>query len=193
MFERFTGPARESVITAQEEARALAGAQILPTHLLLGAAAAAEVSRSPVAPVLAAHGLTVEAMRTELRTMGQGPHLGEEDAVALKSLGIDLEAVRRAVDAEFGAGTLDSAEPGPRRGLFGLRKGRHIPFSSAAKVVLELSLRESLARKDGYIGVEHILLAVLRRADAAPMALISRHVPPQELARQIRSALDAAA
>jgi ATP-dependent Clp protease ATP-binding subunit ClpA len=193
MFERFSGPAREGVVRAQEEARALAAAQVLPAHLLLGAVAAAETSGSPAAAVLAGCGLTAEALRAQLRATGQGRQLGEEDAAALKSIGIDLQAVRRAVEAGFGPGSLDSADPAAKRGLFGSRKGGHIPFSSEAKTVMELSLRESLARKDGYIGVEHILLAVLRRADPAAMALVGRHAVPKKLAAQIRSALDAAA
>jgi len=193
MFERFSGPAREGVARAQEEARALSAPQILPAHLLVGAVAAAEASGSPAAPVLAGCGLTAQALRARLRAPGQGRPLGEEDAAALRSVGIDLQQVRRAVDASFGPGTFDGADAGPKRGRFGVRKGGHTPFSSGARTVMELSLRESLARKDGYIGVEHILLAVLRRADPGAMELLGRHTAPKELAARIRSALDAAA
>jgi hypothetical protein len=42
--------------------------------------------------------------------------------------------------------------PGPRPG--------HIPFTPAAKKILELTLREAAALRDSYIGVEHIALAV---------------------------------
>ncbi len=41
----------------------------------------------------------------------------------------------------------------------------HIPFTPRAKKTLELSLRESLALKDNYIGVQHLLLALLARKD----------------------------
>lgn len=38
--------------------------------------------------------------------------------------------------------------------------GGHIPFTPAAKKILELSLRETLALHDPHIGVEHIALAL---------------------------------
>lgn len=38
--------------------------------------------------------------------------------------------------------------------------GGHIPFNPVAKKVLELSLREAVARHDSQIGVEHITLAL---------------------------------
>ena len=41
----------------------------------------------------------------------------------------------------------------------------HIPFTARAKKTLELSLRESVALKDNYIGVQHLLLALLARKD----------------------------
>ena len=41
----------------------------------------------------------------------------------------------------------------------------HIPFTPRAKKTLELSLRESLALKDNYIGVQHLLLALLAGKD----------------------------
>jgi Clp amino terminal domain, pathogenicity island component len=37
----------------------------------------------------------------------------------------------------------------------------HLPFTPAAKRILELSLREALARHDQHIGVEHIVLSLL--------------------------------
>ena len=36
----------------------------------------------------------------------------------------------------------------------------HIPFTPAAKKILELTLREAVARQDSQIGVEHIALAL---------------------------------
>ena len=41
----------------------------------------------------------------------------------------------------------------------------HIPFTPRAKKALELSLRESLTLKDNYIGVQHLLLALLAVKD----------------------------
>ena len=42
----------------------------------------------------------------------------------------------------------------------GPRPSGHIPFTPAAKKILELTLREAVARQDSQIGVEHIALAL---------------------------------
>ena len=195
MFERFTQQARQSVMSTQEEVRALVATQVLPVHVLIGtvsAVEAAEASEPRLASVLAESGLTAARLREDLQSQGQD--FGHNDAAALESVGIDLNEVRRAVDAQFGEGALDAAAgPAPlRRRLFG-SKGGHLPFSSGAKAVLTDSLRESTARKDGFIGTEHLLLGVLRGADPAAMSLISRHVAPEELRARILGTMDAAA
>ncbi len=68
----------------------------------------------------------------------------------LTSLGISLEAARREVTGMAGPGRADQAPTG------------NIPFTSRAKKVLELSLRESLQLGHEYIGGVHILLGLLR-------------------------------
>jgi ATP-dependent Clp protease ATP-binding subunit ClpA len=57
--------------------------------------------------------------------------------------------------------------PGPRppeaTGRYcapGPRPSGHIPFTPAAKKILELTLREAVALHDSHIGVEHIALAL---------------------------------
>jgi hypothetical protein len=47
---------------------------------------------------------------------------------------------------------------GPGRG----ETGGHIPFASDAKKVLELSLREAIRSQSDHIGVEHVLLGLMR-------------------------------
>ena len=46
----------------------------------------------------------------------------------------------------------------------------HIPFSPAAKKLLELTLREALRMGHNYVGTEHMLLAVL--SDDSPSAIV---------------------
>jgi ATP-dependent Clp protease ATP-binding subunit ClpA len=75
--------------------------------------------------------------------------LGEEDAEALATIGIDLEEVLRRVDPEPEAG----------------RPRARTRFSREAKKVLELSLREAVALHHNYIGTEHILLGLARAGD----------------------------
>jgi ATP-dependent Clp protease ATP-binding subunit ClpC len=71
-------------------------------------------------------------------------------ARALTSMGISLDEMRQAVQDTIGRG----AQPLPESG--------HIPFTPQAKKVLELSLREAMELGSGYIGTEHILLALIR-------------------------------
>ncbi|MCQ2002164.1 Clp protease N-terminal domain-containing protein [Arthrobacter zhaoxinii] len=193
MFERFTQQARQSVISAQEEAHTLEATQILPVHLLLSTVSTAEATTPLLASVLAESGLTSAQLRADLRAMGADS--GYDDAAALESVGIDLDEVRRAIDAQFGEGALDAAAGSAprRRRLFDSLKGGHRPFSSGAKAVLTNSLRESTARKDGYIGTEHLLLGILRGADPAALSLVSQHVGPDELRARILRTMDAAA
>jgi ATP-dependent Clp protease ATP-binding subunit ClpC len=74
-------------------------------------------------------------------------------AMALESLGINLTAMRQAVEDVIGRGT----KPLPETG--------HIPFTPRSKKVLELALREALQLSSDYIGTEHILLALIREGD----------------------------
>ena len=182
MFERFTDPARQSVIGTQEEVRSLNAPQVLPVHLLVGIVAAAEKSSPSLAALLGGYGLTSVRLHAELQELGEG----HDDASALESLGIDVAQVRRAVDGQFGEGTLDGAAPAPktRRSLF--RAAGQIPFSAGARDVLTNSLRESKAHGDGDIGVEHLLLGLLRGADPTAAALINRTVEPEELRTRIQ-------
>src|SRR5246127_5371691 len=79
-------------------------------------------------------------------------HEGEGVAAkSLESLGISLEGVRSQVEEIIGQG--QQAPSG------------HIPFTSRAKKVLELSLREALQLGHNYIGTEHILLGLIREGE----------------------------
>lgn len=60
--------------------------------------------------------------------------------------------------------------------------GGHIPFATDAKKVLELSLREAIRSQSDHIGVEHVLLGLLRdeksfgAATLAEFGVDSKHV-----------------
>ena len=77
--------------------------------------------------------------------------LREEEGVAarvLAALGVTQEAARAQVAATVGLGTE-------------IKTGQ-VPFTSRAKEVLELALREALSLGHNYIGTEHILLGMVR-------------------------------
>ena len=153
MFERFTTQARAAVTVAQDEARALHDRQIGTEHLLIGLAGP---GADAAAVALRGAGLTAEVIRARLRRGA----IDEMDPVALASLGINLDEVRRAAELRFGIGALDPAPKGPEP------KG-HIPFSAGAKKCLELAVREA-ARQRGlalpsgaFISSGHVLIGVI--------------------------------
>jgi ATP-dependent Clp protease ATP-binding subunit ClpC len=79
-------------------------------------------------------------------------HEGEGVAAkALRALDVDLDTLRREVEALVGRGQQ------PMSG--------HIPFTPQAKKVLELALRESVQLGHDYIGTEHLLLGLLREGE----------------------------
>jgi ATP-dependent Clp protease ATP-binding subunit ClpA len=132
MFERFTDNAREIVVQAQANARRLGHNWIGCEHLLMAAATADD----PVGAVLRDHGVTRERIEaTILSTMGP---LRDLDKEALASIGIDLDAVRARVEAEFGPDALTRALPaeshsrrpawgkGPLAELTRRRRRRHV-------------------------------------------------------------------
>lgn len=146
MFEKFTDPARTTVVRAQEEARERQSGRIGPEHLLLA------LLRRPGTPgeeLLGAAG--VDAVAVD-RNLAAPPH----DAEALATLGIDLAEVRRAAEESFGPGALDRTDPRRGRWFAG-----HIPFEKASKKALELALREAVRLGDGHIGTEHLVLGLL--------------------------------
>jgi ATP-dependent Clp protease ATP-binding subunit ClpA len=195
MFERFTAGARAIVVQAQENARRLGHGYIGCEHLLLAAASTGE----PAGAVLRELGVTPEGVEAEIvRLVGLGQAAGLFSALdrdALASIGIDIDAVRAQIEAAFGPGALTRAVPGTCRGnrpaaatnpLARLRRSRgagrgrdatagptgHIPFTPRAKKSLEHALYEAQARHDGYIGTEHLTLALVgMNAGAVPPIL----------------------
>jgi ATP-dependent Clp protease ATP-binding subunit ClpA len=182
MFERFTHAARDAVIRAQHEARELGQSPIGTQHVLL---ALLTDATGPIARALHDTGVDEKHVRAEIiRRVAPDPGGGgsivdadAEDAAALKAIGIDLDAVRRAIEENFGPGALRLPRDAPRkrRGLFGRLSGSggHTPFSPRAKKVLELSLREAIRLKHNFIAPEHILLGMLREGNGLGVQILT--------------------
>ena len=169
MFERFTPDAREVVILAQEEARALRHDAIGSEHLLLSLLRL----DTPTTAVLRRHGLDHDALAEAVAARAGGEDL---DGEALRTLGIDLDTVRDVAEATFGPGALDAPHHRRWRG-----SPAHIPFTAGAKKVLELSLREALAIRSRSISDGHIALGLLRAGGTALTLLRERGVDPEAL------------
>jgi len=170
MFERFTGDARATVVSAQHAARALTDHHIGTEHLLLGLL---DQTDSTAARALSRSGVTPDLVRDAIQRARQPQRdVAAEDKEALRTIGIDLDAVQAAVEEAFGPGALSrlhtAEDPGRRVGwrrrrtpVPGQAPRGHIPFTPRAKKVLELSLREALDLKHGHIGTGHLLLGLI--------------------------------
>ena len=181
MFERFTRDARAVVVTSIDLCTAFDADEVRPVHLLLALTQEGSGARD----LLAAHGVTEDAVSAALGAPRPAPPapLGDDDAAALRSLGIDLDAIREAVDKQFGEGALDGAaaaasdrdEPDLDDSDLGRRRlglGGRVRFGRGSKKVLELSLREAIRMHSREIRSEHLALAVLRTDDEAVRMLL---------------------
>ena len=188
MFERFTQRARNVVVHAQDEARDLRHDYIGTEHLLLG------LLREPsgvAKQVLDRLGIGRDVVRSDVvRLVGEGPpiSLGEQDAEALRSIGIDLDEVRRRLEEAFGTGALERRD----RVRHGWRRRRrcepvagHVPFTPRAKKVLELSLREARQLGHGYIGTEHILLGLVREREGMAARILAQRGASEQRVRMV--------
>lgn len=213
MFERFTTPARNAVIAAQEEARALRHTYIGTEHLLL---ALLDPASGIAATVLRDAAVDRARILAHIEQVHQRPPrlLDDADAEALRAIGIDLDSVVAAVEESFGPNALRPVPAAPaslwrrlrrrlrrlRPGVRAIRRqepkhpGGHLPFLVASKKALELSLRESLRLGHRHIGTEHLLLGLLRaREGAAARILVDAGLSLDDLRQRTLRALDAAA
>jgi ATP-dependent Clp protease ATP-binding subunit ClpA len=169
MFERFADPAVQLMRLADEEADRLCHHYVGSEHVLVGLASQ-ESSR--VAGILRVSGLGAETVRIgmdRLVACGILPGPSHSNADLLGTLGVDLAAVRQAVEESFGAEAVCAAS---RRacGRSRLRARRLVVQNSLtgramfAKRAFEMAAREADAFGQYDIGPEHLLLGVL--ADA---------------------------
>jgi ATP-dependent Clp protease ATP-binding subunit ClpA len=167
MFERFTPEARRIVTGAVEVATQLHHDALGPDHLLV--ALAGTGPNVATGALIACEFDPVRAREDLERIAGPGRgDLDEVDAAALRSIGVDLDEVRRRTEASFGPGALER-----RRRWHGRRRARvcGLPFLPKAKQALELALREAIRLDQRSIGPEHVLLGLLR-LDASSTQLI---------------------
>ena len=184
MFERFTTAARETVVRARQEARELGPGPIGTQHLLL---ALASPDAGVAHDVLSAAGLDPRLVRAEILRLvdppAQGRILGEEDAAALRAIGIDLDAVLARIEESFGPDALRPAVPTPKREMLwgGSRRGDQ-RFTPRARKVLGLSLREAIRLQDRQIGTEHLLLGLIREGEGlAARILVDNGIALEDL------------
>jgi len=173
MFERFTRRARRAVERSAELAVGQHATHVRPEHLFL---ALLDEPDNLALRVLVDLGAPADRLREELeRRRGRYVDgLGDEDAEALATIGIDLHEVLRRVGRGSGEG--------PKRG--------RTRFSRELKKALELSLREAIALRHNYIGTEHILLGLVRGGDPAVRdTLAALDISPADLRAAVADAV----
>jgi ATP-dependent Clp protease ATP-binding subunit ClpA len=180
MLERFTRNARDIVVRAHEAARATGATEVLPAHLF---ATLVETDGTLAAHVLEDLGAPSEEVRRVVRGLaGHRPAgLSEDDAAALRVLGIDLDDVVRRIEDELG-GPAGTGSP---------TTARHSRprFAKSSKKVLELSLREAVRLRDGFIGTEHVLLGLIRSQDAVVLGTLQAFdLAPEDVRRAVEEA-----
>jgi ATP-dependent Clp protease ATP-binding subunit ClpA len=160
VLERFTPAARQALEDARAEAGLAGQAQIHSEHMLIGLVC----EPGPAAEALSAAGLDAQALRARLPRGPLGPR-GELDAEALASLGIDLDAVRRATDAAFGPGALDrTAVPGRRR----------LRFADDARQTLADAVRHASKLGQHTISTGHLLIGIIDQQNNAAYGLLAQ-------------------
>ncbi|MCV7175097.1 Clp protease N-terminal domain-containing protein [Mycolicibacterium sphagni] len=103
-----------------------------------------------------AHHDSIDATHLLIGIVAEGESLG---AQVLAQLGIDSPEI-----------VVEAAGPRPRSAS---APSGHIPFTPDTKKILELSLREALQLGHGYIGTEHLLLAIVRHNDNSALVAIA--------------------
>jgi len=172
VFEQFTERARKVLGLAYEEAERLRHDYVGTEHVLVGLS---QQDDSRAATVLQASGLGPDVLQAELDhlvTVGILPGPWHSKADLLRSLGIDLAAVRQAAEDSFGVDAIRAATRHARRRSW-LREDWIMctspvsPLSGKALLVkraFELAGQEADELAQQEVGPEHVLLGVLRDA-----------------------------
>jgi ATP-dependent Clp protease ATP-binding subunit ClpA len=147
MFERFEPAARQAFVDARQEAGRAGQDQIRSEHVLLGLFR----EPGPAADALTAAGLNLEALRARVPQGGHDAPAGL-DGEALATLGIDLDAVRRATDAAFGPGALDQAA---------VRGQARLPVGADTKQALGEAVHRAQQLRHRAITSGHLLIGIL--------------------------------
>jgi ATP-dependent Clp protease ATP-binding subunit ClpA len=173
VFERFTLDARRVVERARNEAVTFGHNYVGTEHLLLGLFG----EDTAATRAMGTAGVESEAVRDDVRAIiGEGlDRPVRPDPIALASVGIDLDEVRRAVEASFGRGALE--------GTGAWRRSRALPFTPRAKKALQLSLREAVTLGHRYLGPEHVLLGLVREGQGVAAVILRRRTGSLALVR----------
>jgi ATP-dependent Clp protease ATP-binding subunit ClpA len=162
MFARFTTEAWEAMALAQEESGRLRHSWLGTEHLLLGLLRQHDTrARHVLSSLGVTHTSVQRALVGNLGELSREQPLGEGDEEALRSLGIDLQEVRRRVESAFGPGALDQAIPG----------SCGLPMMPRLKQSLEHADRAARPRQ---IDTDYLLLGITAVRGALAITLLQQ-------------------
>jgi ATP-dependent Clp protease ATP-binding subunit ClpA len=160
MFEQFEPAARQACFDARAEAGRAGQDKVGAEHMLLGLLA----EPGPAADALTAAGLDLDGLRARI-PRGDRDTSPDLDAGALATLGIDLDAVRRAADAAFGRGALDRAAGAGRLRL---------RFADDARQSLAGAVKQTHHLGQRQITTGHLLLGILDQKGNVAISVLSQ-------------------
>lgn len=151
LFEQFTDRARKVLAEAQAEAFE-SGYGFIGTECVLIGMLREGTGLAGV--ILGEFGVSLDQVREKV-----APALADvvsrsrvDPTTALAAIGIDLDAVRGAIEASFGEGSLSDPGQSP-------------PFTPRVRTVLEFAAEAAVMLRHRYIGTEHLLLGLLREGE----------------------------
>jgi ClpA/ClpB-like protein len=170
MWERLSPPARQVMDLARDTAEEFGQSYIGDEHVLI---ALLQHGESDAAGLLRAAGLDLTSAENELRRLhrdGLTPRRRMDDAAALRSIGIDVEAVRSQLVATHGAQAVGEAVRRASRRPWWRGGGRQqTPLCGPglfAKRALAFAVEAADARRGGLVSCEDLLDGVLRDLQA---------------------------
>jgi ATP-dependent Clp protease ATP-binding subunit ClpA len=173
MFAQFSEPVAAVMCLAYQEADRLRHDYIGAEHVLVGLAGHEDGS---AAGILVRSGLRPDILRSRIDALVSagvlpGPRRNTEDL--LRSIGIDLTAVRRAAEESFGADALAAASKrarsrSPLRYAPVMTAGPPGPLCGKAVLIkrsFEFARRAAGGHDAAHVGTGHLLIGVLRDAE----------------------------
>ena len=143
----------------------------------------AEARRSVQLAREEARALGAPAVGTEHLLLGILRSRRSDSAEALNALGVTLERARTELHTTIADG--DPLEEAPAGASLG-ELGRRRDITPHARRILEGALREAVRLRDGFIGVEHLLLALLAdQKNGAVQTLGVLGVTPAQVKREL--------
>jgi ATP-dependent Clp protease ATP-binding subunit ClpA len=186
MFEQFTASVLDAVENAQVEARNLGHNYIGTEHILIALSARPDTTAGRA---LHECGIETVRLREGLTRKLAGPP--SDDATLLRTLGIDLHAVRQTVERTLGPDAVQAARPARRRKWLRQRRGSchsillgEMGITPRLKRSFELAVKQAHAAGHVQADDGYLLLGLLDDRKGLASELINEQIGDVALLEQ---------